>query len=349
MRITVNASRKYDVVIEESYNGLKDEVKRVVTGEKILIVTDDNVERLFLHKVIDELKGTYNIFTYVVKSGEDSKNSKNYFSILGSLLQNQFNRNDCVIALGGGVVGDLAGFVASTYMRGIAYIQLPTTLLSMIDSSIGGKTAINLDCTKNVVGTFYQPYLVYAATLALSTLPEREVVSGLGEAIKYAFLSCTVNRSCLIKDKLIKDKESAKTLIYECVNIKKKIVEEDEKESGKRALLNLGHTIGHAIEALSGFTVSHGQCVTMGIKKIIDMSCRYYELDDNKRQDMLSLVNINGTALSYNYTADEVINMIMHDKKSTNKGCNLVLVKDIGQPEIVNFDIDSLRRLYNAS
>ena len=349
MRITVNASRKYDVVIEESYNGLKGEVERVVTGEKILIVTDDNVERLFLHKVIDELKYTYNIFTYVVKSGEDSKNSKNYFSILGSLLQNQFNRNDCVIALGGGVVGDLAGFVASTYMRGIAFIQLPTTLLSMIDSSIGGKTAINLDCTKNVVGTFYQPYLVYAATLDLSTLPEREVVSGLGEAIKYAFLSCTVNRSCLIKDKLIKDKESAKTLIYECVNIKKKIVEEDEKESGKRALLNLGHTIGHAIEALSGFTVSHGECVTMGIKKIIDMSCRYYELDDNKRQDMLSLVNINGTALSYNYTADEVINMIMHDKKSTNKGCNLVLVKDIGQPEIVNFDIDSLRRLYNAS
>lgn len=349
MKTTVNASRKYDVVIEENYSSLKNEVLAVINSEKVLIVADDNTEKFFLCKVIDELKDAYNVFTYVIKSGEDSKNIENYISIMHCLLENRFNRKDCIIALGGGVVGDLAGFVASTYMRGIAFIQLPTTLLAMIDSSVGGKTAINLDYTKNVIGTFYQPYLVYDAVLTLRTLSEREVMSGLGEAIKYAFLSSDISADALLKDKLIGNPDREKKLIYDCVNIKKSIVEEDEKEGNKRALLNLGHTIGHAIEALSGFTFSHGQCVLMGIKKIIEMSYRYYGFSDEKRREMLSLLNINSVDLSYNFGSDEIVNMITHDKKSTNVGCNLIMIKDIGETEIVNFDKESLRRLYDAS
>lgn len=349
MRLTINASRKYDVVIEENFASLKKEMVSVVKSEKLLIVADDNTERYFLDIVLKELNDEYTCFTYIIKSGENSKNTDNYISILRYLTENHFTRKDCVVALGGGVVGDLAGFVASTYMRGILYVQLPTTLLSMIDSSVGGKTAINLEHTKNVVGTFYQPCLVYASVLTLKTLDKREVISGFGEAIKYAFLSRDITKEDLNKDKLLGNSSREQKLIYKCVDIKRRIVEEDEKESGKRALLNLGHTIGHAVEALSVFTISHGQCVLMGIKKIIEMSSRYYALSDEKKNEMLSLVNSSSADLDYSFGTDEIIDMIMSDKKSTGKGTNLVLIKDIGSPEIVYFDTNSLRRLYDAS
>lgn len=329
MKLTVNASTSYDIIIENNFNSLQKETEKVFKKSKVLIVSDTNVARVYLNE-IEKFFNSFDVYTFVFHSGENYKNFDTLKDILKSLSDNCFNRDDFLVALGGGVVGDISGLASSLYMRGIRFMSIPTTLLSDIDSSVGGKTAIDFNGIKNNIGTFHQPSLVYINIGFLKTLPKIEIESGLGEAVKYAFLSKTVNTSLL----KMSSEEDIVSLIYECLKIKKDIVESDEFDKGKRFLLNLGHTIGHSIEALSLYTIPHGVCVVKGIKKVIDMSTKYYNINDNIKNDMFSLLNSVNIDTHSNFSNDDIIKKLSLDKKAKDDGVNFVLLKNIGDAKI---------------
>lgn len=327
MRLTVCASKRYDIVSYPSFDCLWEELKKVLKGKKILVVSDKNVEKLYLGEV-EKALCEYELHTVVFPAGEETKRMDNYIRLVETLAREEFTRSDCVLALGGGVIGDLAGYAAATYMRGVSFVQCPTSFLAMIDSSVGGKTAIDLPEGKNLVGAFYQPDLVYINVSVLKTLPKREVVCGMGEAVKYAFLDKKVTYDALKKG-------MTEELIFSCLEIKKNVVEADERDNGKRALLNLGHTIGHAVENLAGYSLSHGECVAKGIKKIIKMSQKYYGFSDEKREKMEKLLSLSGADLSIEYPMETVMAQTAHDKKREDEGTWFVLVRDIGLAERV--------------
>lgn len=337
MKLTVRSSKKYDILSYPSFDNLQEEISKVVRGKNILIVCDENTERLYL-KEAEQALSDFSKEVIVFPAGEESKNVQNYMRVVTTLAEKGFLRSDAVLALGGGVIGDLAGFAAATYMRGIGFIQCPTTFLAMIDSSVGGKTAVDLPQGKNLLGAFYQPDLVYINLSTLHTLPEREVVCGMGEAVKYAFLSSTVTETMLKRG-------MTEELIFACLAIKKEIVEGDELDNGKRALLNLGHTLGHAVENLSSYKLSHGECVSKGIDKVISMSKKYYGFSDRKEEEMRSLLSLSRADLSLIYPLEEVLTQTMRDKKREGKGTWFVLIKEIGQAERVFLTPDKVREL----
>ena len=335
-KLKVRTSTEYDITITDSLELFSEKVLPLIKGEKVAIITDEKVNSLY-GDCLYELLQNKNVINVVIKSGEKSKNAKNYIGIINTLAESGFTREDTVIALGGGVVGDLAGFVASTYMRGITLIAMPTTLLSAVDSSVGGKTAIDLKSGKNLCGTFYQPKAVYINTEFLKTLPKKEVQNGLGEVIKYAFLSHTVSEQDIKK---INEK-----LIYKCLKIKCDIVEKDEKESGKRALLNLGHTFGHAIENLSGYKIPHGTCVAKGLVFSIEISKRLFGLSSDKISEIYKLLKCSKHNLICKYTVDALVSQITSDKKRTGGKIKFITLKDIGEPIISTIEIDKLKGL----
>ena len=333
-RLRVKASRSYNVTISDNLNDFVSEIKPFIKGEKVAIISDNNVNSNY-SGILDGFFTDKKIYTYVVTAGEESKSEKTYFKLINSLSKDGFTRKDSVIAFGGGVIGDLAGFVASTYMRGITLIQVPTTILSAVDSSVGGKTAINLQSGKNLVGCFYQPYAVYINTSFFKTLPEREIKSGFGEIIKYAFLKKSVSYD------LIKQGISEK-LIYECLKIKRDIVQRDEKESNLRALLNFGHTVGHAIESLSAYTVSHGECVVKGMKYALKLSKSLHKISDEKYLKVQELLSVCGHDEECSYSVQDIVNKMAYDKKSDGRKVSFVSIKDIGKPEIVKLDYKTI-------
>ncbi len=333
MEIKVNASKSYSVVIENDLTKLNN-YDKLFTGDKILIVTDTNVEKLFLQKVISQIKDR-KIYSYVLPAGEQSKNAENYIKILNFLAENGFKRNDTIIALGGGVVGDITGFSSATYMRGINLIMLPTSLLAMVDSSVGGKTAIDLEKGKNLAGAFYQPSLVYIAIELLSTLPQREILSGMGEIIKYCFIGKKVDKAELISGLTAE-------LIAKCVSIKRDIVEADEKESGERKLLNLGHTIGHAIEKISNYTLSHGECVLKGLAYALEISKKLGELTNenyDKAKQLLSSVDYD-----YSWQGDKnaIIEYVKSDKKGKGNSVDFVVIDNDLSAKVKTITIEQL-------
>lgn len=337
MRILeVNASKKYNITIDKTLDGFGDLVT-LIKGENVAVVTDDNVDGLY-GNALDRFLTDKKVVKIVIKSGEASKNAENFLAILNRLAELGFKRNDGIVALGGGVVGDLAAFCASTYMRGISLLAVPTTLLSMVDSSVGGKTAINLERGKNLCGTFYQPDGVYICTEFLKTLPKRELMSGFGEVIKYAFLS---------KDITLADIEGgdSEELVYKCLKIKAGIVERDERESGERKLLNLGHTIGHAIERLSGFSISHGECVAKGLYAVLKVSQKYYGFDQTTFDKAFELISCKGHDLSCPYPAKELIEQIKVDKKSVASSVDAVLITEDLSAKTVKISFERLEEL----
>ena len=274
IKVKINSKEKnYSIIIEnESVADLRQKLTRQIEGKNFLVVISAKVEKLY-GKILNFPKNN----KFVLKDGEKEKNFKNYQKILNRALKMKLNRKDCIIAVGGGVVGDLAGFAASTYMRGIEFIQVPTTLLACTDSSVGGKTAINTDFGKNLVGAFYQPKKVFINPKFLKTLDERQFKSGLGEVVKYAFIekSCQcdeeLNLTNFLNEKssqiLDRDEKTLSELIEICIKLKKSVVEKDEKESNLRRILNFGHTYGHAVEKITGYgKYTHGECVVEGIK-----------------------------------------------------------------------------------
>ena len=304
--------------------------KHLGNKNKILIITDDGIPKKHIKKLIDEIKKRdVNVFS--IKNGEKSKSFSTYQKILNKLFELKFNRSDIIIAFGGGVVGDIAGFSAATYMRGIKFIQIPTTLLAQVDSSVGGKTAINVTQGKNLVGAFYNPSLVVISTYFLNTLSDEEYKSGLGEIVKYALIGNKRLKTFIEKNskEIINRKESVlKIIIEESIKTKSKIVTKDEKENGIRAILNFGHTFGHAIEAHNNFkNITHGAAITLGM--VIASKLSYFEghISDYQLDNIVNLIDsigLNTDHSKYKYTQLE--KYIKSDKKIKDGKLNLVLI-----------------------
>lgn len=320
-QIKVKASKNYTITIDNGFESFKTQVLPIITDDSVAIITDSNVAPLYLEQLKSILTGK-TVHTYIMPAGEENKNAENYINIVNFLAKVGLNRKSTVIGLGGGVVGDISAFSASTFMRGVRYIAVPTTLLSMVDSSVGGKTGIDLDGGKNLLGTFYQPDAVYINVEALKSLPEREITSGLGEIMKYAFIDCRITTS----DVLIKDYTS---LIVKSLKIKRDIVERDERESGERMLLNFGHTIGHAIEKLYDYKVSHGECVIKGMAYAIKISNKYGYLSDEEVQFVIDYLKISGVDLEVPFSKEEIISVMKSDKKASGDSVNFVFAKGL--------------------
>lgn len=330
--LKIFASKKYDITVTSGLENFSDAVMPLFAGKKVALISDDNVFDRFGEKVKKKLVGK-EVHSYVIKAGEKSKDAKNYIRLLNCLASDGFTRKDAVITLGGGVVGDLGAFVASTYMRGIALVAMPTSLLAAVDSSVGGKTAINLEKGKNLCGTFYQPSAVYVNLDFLEGLPQREINSGLGEVIKYTFLDKNLSYNGQITE----------DLIYDCLKIKANIVEKDEFEGGQRKLLNFGHTVGHAIEKLSDFSLSHGECVLKGIGAALEISRLHYGLSDETFSGYLDKLKRAETDLSYGYSPSEIAKVIENDKKGNGESVDCVLINKNGDPEIVNLKTEKIK------
>lgn len=336
-KISVSASKNYTITISSGKDEFLSAIDGLIKGKKVCIITDETVNGLYKN-YFDTLLKKYEVHKAVIPSGEKEKNGQNYLSLINFLAERGFTRMDTIITFGGGVVGDLGAFVASTYMRGIGLIAVPTTVLSMVDSSVGGKTAIDIPAGKNLCGTFYQPDAVYIDTDFLQTLPQKEIMNGYGEIIKYAFLSDTVELTDL-------NPPVSEKLIAKCLIIKRDIVEKDEKEGGLRKLLNLGHTVGHAIEKLAGFSLSHGECVAKGMSVAIKISARLYGLSEEKVNKMNAVLSSHGHDLSIPYCVEELIKVMKSDKKSGATSVDFVTVKDIGAPSIEKIDFETLKGL----
>lgn len=296
---------------------------------KVMIITDAGVPIQYAEKIASQSKEAY---IKVVAQGEGSKSLQTAEEILVEMLERQFSRKDCVVGVGGGVVGDLSGFVASLYMRGIDFYNVPTTLLSQVDSSIGGKTAVNLAGIKNIIGAFYQPKAVLIDPDTLNTLSERQIVNGLVEAIK---MGATSDKA-LFDLFLNKDwKNNLDIIIEKALLVKKYVVEQDEKESHLRKILNYGHTIGHGFESAAKGKYLHGECVALGMLYMSgeEVQKQLLEIYENLGFKVPSLSEFN---------LDEVKEAILHDKKASNKNCSVVFVSEIGDGQIEEWPMEQV-------
>ncbi len=327
-KICVNASTSYDVIIGKNIiKNTGEMVSKVLNCCKVALITDDIVDSLFSDTVISSLESKgFSVVKFVFPNGEESKNLSTYSEILNFLAQNELTRTDAVVALGGGVVGDMAGFASATYLRGIAYIQIPTTLLAQIDSSVGGKTAIDLPGGKNLVGAFCQPKLVICDVSVIDNLPFETYLGGMGEMAKYAILDKKVF------EQVNKDITDLEKLVYLCVDYKRSIVEEDEFESGKRRLLNLGHTPAHGIEKLSEYKVPHGRAVELGLEIILKASLKHGYITQETFDLLLETVQKCAKARGAvaNYSIKDIADASINDKKRSGDYITLIMVYGLG-------------------
>ncbi len=338
--IPVNVENKfaYNILISNDFNDLSSYLIKIKEKSdiKICIVTDDVVEKYYLDAVSKELSGTYSqVFSYVVEHGEERKNLDTVSKLYEFLIRHHFERRDLLVALGGGVVGDMTGFAAATYLRGIDFVQIPTTLLSQVDSSIGGKTGVDVLSYKNMVGAFYMPRLVYINTAVLSTLPSEQFACGMGEVIKYGLIQREDFFRYLVENvddvKNLED-DAIENIIEISCRCKKEVVEIDPKERGIRAHLNFGHTIGHAIEKLSGFKLFHGQCVGLGMIAASYLSMRRGMLSKEEFQDVVKVVSAYDMPTSTDgMTVEEVLVATKSDKKMVGDAVKFILLKGIGR------------------
>ena len=331
----------YDIFLEPDFSKLADCLKRAgyAFERKICIVTDSNLAGLHLKALSDAMKSCFTtVISFCFPAGEESKNLNTVQNLYQKLIENRFDRRDLLVAFGGGVVGDLTGFTAATYLRGIDFIQIPTTLLSQVDSSIGGKTGVDFLRYKNMVGAFYQPKLVYMNLSLLHTLPGEQFASGMGEVIKHGLIQSR-NYFFWLKENerkiLTLQPEIIEEMIYESCQIKRNIVECDPTEKGVRALLNFGHTIGHAVEKLSDFSLFHGECVAVGIAAACRISCDLGYMKKQECQEVTeTLKKFHLPVLASHMTAEEILAASKSDKKMAAGKIRFILLKSIGSAEI---------------
>ena len=327
----------YPILFRDSYDGVAELLRSLnMQGRKLCLVSDSNVAPLYAKDMAGLLeKEGFFCVSFTFTAGEASKNLDTVSELYKFLIEQSFDRNDILLALGGGVTGDLTGFVAATYLRGIRFIGLPTSLLSMVDSSIGGKTGVDYKSYKNMVGAFYQPSAVYINVNALHTLPNREYLAGLGEVVKHGFILDNSYHNFLKEntDKIIaKDTEVLNAMIYQSLCIKRSVVERDPKEKGDRALLNFGHTIGHAIEKLNDFSLLHGECVSVGMVAATELSVMRGVLSREKADEVMTLLTTLGMMTSVAALDRESFLAVCHrDKKADGTKIKFILLKDIGQ------------------
>lgn len=328
--IKINASKKYDVYVGpgllDSAGGL---IRTVSSAGTAFIVSDDVVFSLYGEKLTSSLKKEgFRVESYVFEHGESSKNLSTYSLILEKMCEKHITRKDVVVALGGGVTGDVAGFTAATYQRGMDFVQIPTTLLAAVDSSVGGKTGVNLPNGKNQVGCFHQPSIVICDTALLDTIPESEYVNGCAEIIKYAVIASRQLFTEICKKPV---KEQYESVIAECVSIKRDFVEKDEFDIGYRMMLNFGHTAGHAIETVSGYAVPHGLAVATGMMIMARAAAEKGYCDEETVREIGRALEKYSLPVSTDYSAEELCGVILSDKKTKNGSITLVVPESVGR------------------
>lgn len=351
-RLYVNlGENSYDIVFSDSFLSLADELRKINAPEKLLIVTDTNVRDLYADEINEHLNDAgFSSSIYAFPAGEENKSMDAILGICRSCIENGLDRKSMIIALGGGVVGDMAGFAASIYMRGIDFVQIPTTLLSQSDSSVGGKTGIDFMDSKNILGAFHQPKLVYINVNTLKTLPPVQFISGMGEVIKHGII-----RDKSFYDFIKQNPEKIKALdsntlieMAKCnCSIKASVVETDEKESGLRAILNFGHTIGHAVESAMNFTMTHGECVGIGMAAVCKIAKDRDMIDDAMVSDIENVMRCYGFKLKISLPdADTIFGFMQKDKKKSRGKLNFVLPVGIG--EVIRVDDVTQDEIYKA-
>ena len=333
-KLTMNlGERSYDIILK---NGALENLYQFARlDRRVAVVTDSGVPAQYAQRVADQCREARII---TVPQGEASKSFKILESVLQQMLDFNMGRGDLVVAVGGGVVGDLAGFAASIYMRGIDFINCPTTTLSMIDSSIGGKTAVDLGDTKNIVGAFWQPKLVIVDPDTLATLPRRHYINGLAEAVKASLLADPELFGIFEKGDI---DGQINEIIYRSLRFKKNIVEQDETERGMRKALNFGHTIGHAAEKLGNYTdLTHGQAVAIGMVAAMRLSALLG--NEDLTAPLIDLLKHIGLPTELNYDRESIFNALLSDKKKFGATVNFILVREAGRAEITPIDAEKL-------
>ncbi|ASG68132.1 3-dehydroquinate synthase [Francisella halioticida] len=348
LQVIPTSSEKYEIAIDSSLDFSY--INKHITDKQVLVVTNTTIEKLYLKNVLDHVSRKTNVRTCILEDGEQYKSQQSLDKILTSLLENRFTRSSTVlIALGGGVIGDITGFAAAIYQRGVDFIQIPTTLLSQVDSSVGGKTAINHTFGKNMIGAFYQPKLVYTSVEFYKTLPAREFIAGMAEVVKYAFISkdfynwLKSNRQEILE----KDQETLIEMIKRSCRIKAQVVAEDEKElTGARAILNFGHTFGHAIEKCQKYRgLKHGEAVGIGMAQAIDFSSFLGMLGYQKSKEFKEFITSFNISIDFPKDIDkkEYLEAMLLDKKNSSKMLKFMLINDIGDLQLLAESQDNLQ------
>lgn len=341
-RLTINQNSKpiYDIVFERDFENLPAELEKFeIREKKLCIITDSKVNGYYSEDICNVLKDKCKeVVVFSFPDGEKSKNLDTVKDIYEFLIQHKFDRKDMLLALGGGVVGDITGFAAATYLRGIDFVQIPTTLLAQVDSSVGGKTGVDFNQYKNMVGAFYMPKLVYMNLSVLKTLDDRQYYAGMGEVMKYGLIKNAPFYEWIIDNMYEiheRDMDTLEEMVVRSCTYKKIVVEKDPTEKGERAILNFGHTIGHAIEKAKNFELLHGECIALGSvaaayiswkKNLISME-EYYEI-----RDMYVPFNLPITIDSID--PDEILQLIASDKKVEGDKIKFILLKKVGKAMI---------------
>ncbi len=341
-RLEVRAEGKkvYDIVIESSFSKLVEELSSFgIKERKLCIVTEDHVASYYLEEVKNILEGQCaKLEVYIFQEGEASKNLSTVDNLYQFLITHEFDRKDMLLALGGGVTGDLTGFAAATYLRGIDFVQIPTSLLAQVDSSIGGKTGVDYHAYKNMVGAFYMPKLVYINVSTVKTLSERQYHSGLGEVIKHGLIRDKAYFEWIRdnKEAIAKREDAALAYMIEgSCQIKRAVVEEDPKEHGVRATLNFGHTLGHSIEKLMNFSLTHGECVAIGSLLAADISCKRGYISEAENRDIKEVYKyFDFPVLPEELNAQDIVKETRHDKKMEHGKIKFILLAKVGEAKI---------------
>ena len=343
--VTVRASRPYEVTIGR---GLLDTVGWQAAGQwkgrSAAVVSDSTVAPLYLNRVKDSLeRAGFQVHSFVFPAGEDQKNGGTYLKLLEFLAARRLTRADGLIALGGGVVGDLAGFAAATFLRGIGFLQLPTTLLAAVDSSVGGKTAIDLTNGKNLAGAFYQPQAVLCDLDTLDTLPAEVFADGCAEVIKYGMIG---DPALLARLETVDFRADPEELVARCVAQKRDLVEQDEFDTGARQLLNLGHTLGHGVEACSGYTVSHGRAVAIGMTLVTRAAVAFGRCPAEVLPRLRRLLERYGLPDATAYSAQALYEKTLSDKKRSGDTISLVVPIAWGASQLVRIPVSELSLIH---
>lgn len=328
--ITVRTEPEYNVIIGKNLKAFES-----LPDARLFILCDENV-----YSTYKDILNAKNGFVYTFPAGEGSKTADTAAKILSAMAENGFTRNDVLVAFGGGVTGDLGGFCASVYMRGIRYIQIPTTILAAVDSSVGGKTAVDFAGHKNLIGTFWQPSGVFCDTDYLKTLPPRQYSAGFAEIIKYGVI-CDAELFSTIES----GQFELEDIIEKCIDIKRKIVEKDTRDNGIRKILNFGHTVGHAVEKISNFAFLHGEAVSIGMCVVLRGSERLGISKIGTAQRVEDLLKRYSLPVKCGFLCGDILKEIKSDKKRTQNGTEVILVPETGRAEIAEMNDKELSEI----
>lgn len=347
-KLRVNVAQGYDILIKKGLlNDFAGYVDDICKAKKICLISETNVYPIYGQNIHNQLKSHgYEVFDFVFPAGEESKKAETVIKMVEFMAENELTRNDIAVALGGGVCGDMAGFAAAIYLRGIKFVQIPTSLLAQVDSSVGGKTAVDLPQGKNLCGAFHQPSLVLIDPNTLDSLSDHFFADGMAEAIKMGCIKSETLFELIEKNDV---KENVEDIIYQCVSLKAGVVERDEKEHGERALLNFGHTPGHAIEKLHNFkTVSHGEAVGMGMVLISSVGEKLGITTEGTSKRIADILVKNNLRTHDNLSVKEIVNAMSADKKRTGQGINFIMLHSVGNGFIYPVKYENIPKMFGV-